>query len=218
LFLRFGLGFFFFAMPPQPELPRPAHLDHDSMLSQKFGKEVTNYFGSMYYSLLVNQLADLLSGSPLNRVSFLRGNHSFLKQAFDHATTQFMVFKGLSPLVKTPSEVAYAKFGDIKAIIPKSPFEKTEEELIKEYNSSISTPQLVFLGLDESKRDGLHYKNYIGAPQFAVDVTPKGSYEGAAKGVIAEFEKRGLSFVEGMRAMNFPADTGTLRASTWFLC
>ncbi len=35
-----------FAMP-QPELPRPAHLDHDSMLSRKFGKEVTNYFGSM---------------------------------------------------------------------------------------------------------------------------------------------------------------------------
>lgn len=35
------------AMPAQPELPRPAHIDHDSMLSRKFGKEVTNYFGSM---------------------------------------------------------------------------------------------------------------------------------------------------------------------------
>src|SRR5579859_4729484 len=33
-------------MPTQPELPRPAHIDHDSMLSRKFGKEVTNYFGS----------------------------------------------------------------------------------------------------------------------------------------------------------------------------
>ena len=34
-------------MPAQPELPRPAHIDHDSMLSRKFGKEITNYFGSM---------------------------------------------------------------------------------------------------------------------------------------------------------------------------
>src|SRR5271156_3465260 len=33
-------------MPTQPELPRPAHIDHDSMLSRKFGKEVANYFGS----------------------------------------------------------------------------------------------------------------------------------------------------------------------------
>ena len=33
-------------MPTQPELPRPAHIDHESMLSRKFGKEVTNYFGS----------------------------------------------------------------------------------------------------------------------------------------------------------------------------
>lgn len=27
-----------------PALPEPAHGDHDSMLSRKFGKEVANYF------------------------------------------------------------------------------------------------------------------------------------------------------------------------------
>lgn len=144
----------------------------------------------------------------MNRVSFLRGDHSFLKQAFDHGTTQFMVFRNLSPLVKSPSEVAYAKYNDIKSIIPSNPYEKTEEQIVKEYNSSISTPQLVFLGLDESKRNGLEYKNFIGAPQFALDITPKGSYEEEAKGVIADLEKRGLTFIEGMRAMNFPANVG----------
>jgi NAD+ diphosphatase len=120
-----------------------------------------------------------------------------------------MVFNNLSPLVKTPSVIAYAKQNDIKAIVPQNPYEKEEGEIIKEFNSSRSTPQLVFLGLDESKTDGLRYKNYTGAPQFAVDITPKGLYEEEAKGVIAEMEKRGLTFIEGMRAMNFPADIGT---------
>lgn len=30
---------------PHPELPQPAHLDRDSALGRKFGREVTNYFG-----------------------------------------------------------------------------------------------------------------------------------------------------------------------------
>lgn len=149
-----------------------------------------------------------VQGSPLNRVSFLRGDHSFLKQAFDHDTTQFMVFRNLSPLVRSPSEIAYAKQNELKPILPINPYDKTEEQIVKEFNSSLSTPQLVFLGLDESKKDGLQYKNYIGAPQFAIDITPKASYEDEAKGVIAEMEKRGLAFVEGMRAMNFPANIG----------
>lgn len=119
-----------------------------------------------------------------------------------------MVFRNLSPLVKTPSEIAYAHYSDLKSIIPANPFEKTEQELITEFNSSTSTPQLVFLGLDESTRNGLQYKNHVGAPRFAVDVTPKGSYEEEAKSLIAELEARGLTFVEGMRAMNFPAGTG----------
>lgn len=31
---------------PQPDLPHPAHIDRDSALGRKFGKEITNYFGS----------------------------------------------------------------------------------------------------------------------------------------------------------------------------
>ena len=80
--------------------------------------------------------------------------------------------------------------------------------MIKEYDSREKTPQLIFLGLDESDANGLKYKNFGGAPHFALDITPTAPYEEAANGVIAELEKKGLSFVEGMRAMNFPADVG----------
>jgi hypothetical protein len=31
--------------PPQPELPHPAHVEKDSALGRKFGKEIVNYFG-----------------------------------------------------------------------------------------------------------------------------------------------------------------------------
>jgi NAD+ diphosphatase len=144
----------------------------------------------------------------LNRVSFLRPDHPFLAQAIDHGTTKFMVFKNLSPLVETPSEISYASYSDLKSLIPTNPYEKSEEDLIKEFNSQKKIPQLIFLGLDERVKDGLTYKNYTGAPHFAFDITPVAPYAEAANGVIAEMEKKGLSFVEGMRAMAFPADVG----------
>jgi NAD+ diphosphatase len=145
----------------------------------------------------------------LNRVSFLRPDHPFLTQAFDHGTTKFMVFKNLSPLVKTASEISYASYSDLKLLIPTNPYEKSEEDTIKEFDSREKLPQLIFLGLDERVKDGLTYKNYTGAPHFAFDITPVAPYEETANGVIAEMEKKGLSFVEGMRAMAFPADVGT---------
>ena len=33
-------------VPPQPDLPHPAHIDKESALGKKFGKETPNYFGS----------------------------------------------------------------------------------------------------------------------------------------------------------------------------
>ncbi|KAI7246382.1 hypothetical protein KC352_g14178, partial [Hortaea werneckii] len=61
-------------MSSQPANPEPAP-DFDSMLSRKFGKETANYF----------------SGSPLNRVGFLRGDHQFLTQALKHPSTSFLL-------------------------------------------------------------------------------------------------------------------------------
>ena len=150
-----------------------------------------------------------VTGSPLNRVSFLRPDHPFLAQAFDHATTKFMLFKDLSPLVKTPSEISYASYCDLKSLIPTNPYEKPEEDMIKDFDSRKKIPQLIFLGLDERVKDGLSYKNYTGAPHFAFDITPVAPYEEAANGVIVRMEKKGLSFLEGMRALTFPADVGS---------
>ena len=196
-------------MPPQPELPHPDHVNVDSMLSRKFGREVTNYFGSKHRASLPSYSHFLiLPGSPLNRVSFLRSDHSFLSQALNHGSTRFMLFRDLRPLVHSPSEMAYAIFHDIKSIVPSNVYEKSEDDMIKEYNSTKTVPQLVFLGIDETQKDGLRYKNYMGAPQFAVDVTPKGSFESEASQIVAEMEKRGLRFLDGMRAMSFPPHVG----------
>ena len=63
---------------PVPDLP--VLPEDDSMLTRKFGREVANYF----------------SGSPLNRVSFLRTNYGFLAAAFAHPTTRILPMNGLA--------------------------------------------------------------------------------------------------------------------------
>ncbi len=80
--------------------------------------------------------------------------------------------------------------------------------MIKEFDSRKKIPQLIFLGLDESDKNGLSYKNYTGAPHFAFDITPVEPWIEETNGVIAELEKKDLTFVQGMRAMAFPADVG----------
>ncbi|EXJ93995.1 hypothetical protein A1O1_02388 [Capronia coronata CBS 617.96] len=173
-----------------PDLPQPAHLDRDSALARKFGREVTNYFG----------------GSPLNRLSFLRDDSTFLAGAFAHPSTKFILFKTLSPVIKSPTEIYYATYDEIKTLLPRNPFEKTEKEQIAEFDSSIDIPTLVFLGIDEKIKDGFAYKNFLGAPHFALDMTPKKTFEKEANELADKFLGAGLKFAEGMRAMSFPPD------------
>ncbi|KAF2467836.1 hydrolase, NUDIX family protein [Lindgomyces ingoldianus] len=181
---------------PQPDLPEPAHPDIDSMLSRKFGKEIANYF----------------SGSPLNRVSFLRPDHAFLSLALKHPSTSFLLFNKTEPLIKSPTELAYAKFKDVQPVIGNDPFEKSEEDQIKEYNSVAYTPQLVFLGLDESK-EGLIYKEYYkGQPYFALDITPKESVTEAAEKLIKDVEGQGMSFSRGRMHLSLPAQEAAIYA------
>ena len=177
---------------PQPELPDPAHHDLDSMLSRKFGREVANYF----------------SGSPLNRVSFLRANHDFISNALVSPATKFLLFNDLAPLAKDPTELAYATHQDVKALIGENPFEKTEEEMVKQYNSSVTLPLVLFLGLDERTKGGFSHDIYSGSPYFAIDVTPKGTVEKEANGVIEAMKAKGLQFVEGRMHMTLNAPEG----------
>jgi NAD+ diphosphatase len=145
----------------------------------------------------------------LNRVSFLRPDHAFLSQALKHPSTTFLLFNKLDPLIKSGSELAYAKFNEVQPIIGSDPFEKTEADVIKEYNSSTYVPQIVFLGLDERK-EGFQYKeHYKGQPYFAVDVTPKESVAAAAEALIKDVEAKGLSFSKERMHLSLPAQEGS---------
>lgn len=184
---------------PQPDLPEPVHAELDSMLSRKFGKEVANYF----------------SGSPLNRVSFLRTDHLFLSLALKHPSTSFLLFKNLEPLVKSPTQLAYASYKDVQPIIEDDPYSESEEELIKTYNSAYYEPQLIFLGLDDRDKESFEYKNhYKGAPFFALDITPKEPIASAAESLISRMESNGLSFSKGPMHLSLSAHEAAIYAAS----
>ncbi|KAI1321259.1 NUDIX hydrolase domain-like protein [Xylariaceae sp. FL0255] len=178
-----------------PALPILA--EDDSMLSRKFGREVINYF----------------SGSPLNRVSFLRTDHTFLSAAFSHPTTNFLLLDNYSPLAKDRATLAYVTKEDVVSLTGPDPFKKTEEEQIKEFNSGVTQPLILFLGLDEKNKSGFEYRDYKGSPYFAIDVTPKGTVEEKAKNVIeAAKAKEGLSFIPGGRLLTLNAPEAAIYA------
>ncbi|KAJ4377806.1 NADH pyrophosphatase [Neocucurbitaria cava] len=181
---------------PQPELPEPAHPTVDSMLSRKFGKEIANYF----------------SGSPLNRVSFLRPDHAFLTAALHHPSTTFLLFNKLEPLLKSPSELAQKKFEDVKPVIGNNPFERPEEDTIAQYNSSLYLPQIIFLGLDERKEGFVYKEHYKGQPWFAVDVTPTESVKEEAEKLVEKVKSEGLDFSKGRMHLSLPAQEAAIYA------
>jgi len=145
----------------------------------------------------------------LNRVSFLRPDHTFLSQALKHPSTTFLLFNNLEPLVKAPDHLAFRKFADVEAIIGGDPFHRSEEDTIAQYNSSLYQPQIIFLGLDE-RHQGFDYKGrYKGQPWFAVDVTPKESVKDAAEKLINGLKSESLDFSKGRMNLNLPAEQGT---------
>ena len=151
-------------------------------------------------------------GSPLNRVSFLRTDQAFLSAALRHPSTSFLLFNNLSPLAKDPTKLEYASFKDIQPLVGDDPYSKTEEQMISEYNSSLTIPQLLFLGLDEHKTSGFEWTIYHGSPYFALDVTPKGTISSAAEKLIESMKSRGLQFVEGRMHMSLPAEQAAIYA------
>ena len=151
-------------------------------------------------------------GSPLNRVAFLRSDHPFLSAALKHPSTSFLLLNNLAPLAHDPSKLAYASYKDVHSLIGDAPYAKSEDEMISDYNSTITIPQLVFLGLDERQKEGFEWTIYKGSPYFALDVTPKGSIEDNATSVIREMESRGLKFLEGRMHMSLPASSAAIFA------
>lgn len=175
------------------------------MLSRKFGREVANYF----------------SGSPLNRLGFLRADHVFLGRALKHPSTSFMLCKDLQPLVQSSDnkKLKYVKFEDVKPIIGEDPYARNEKEMLAQYNSEEVVPQMIFLGIDESVKEGLDYQGknrYVGAPFFAVDVTPRGSVKEACEELVKRVETGGAEFGKG-RLMELEASDGMFLGGIWGL-
>lgn len=144
----------------------------------------------------------------MNRVSFLRADHTFLSSALRHPSTTFILFKSIEPLLSSPTSLARVSYSDVEPIIGKDIFNTTEDDVIAQYNSSLYIPQIVFLGLDESKEGFVYKEHYKGQPWFAVDVTPKESVKDAAEKLISNLQTRGLDFSKGRMHMSLPAEEG----------
>lgn len=121
-----------------------------------------------------------------------------------------MLFNALAPLGRDPSHLEYLAYQEVKQFLGGDLYNKPEAELIAKYNSSKMTPQLVFLGLDEHHKSGFKWRDYHGAPHFALDVTPKGSIASAAESLIADLKSRGLQFVEGRLNLSLPASQAAI--------
>lgn len=125
-----------------------------------------------------------------------------------HPSTSFLLFNNNGPLVKDPSKLAFANYKDVQGLIGDDPFKSSEKQLVAEYNSSITRPLLVLLGLDEKRKDGFTYKRWSGAPFFALDVTPTGTLQKQAQSVIEAMEAKGLKFHQGRSHMEFSREEG----------
>lgn len=150
-----------------------------------------------------------MPGSPLNRVSFLRPDTTFLSQALKHDTSRFILFKDLNPLVKSADKLAYASYKDVEPAVG-DPFSASEDDIIKQFNSSSYLPQLIFLGLDESKKQGgfAYKEHYAGQPYWALDITPRASVTEAAEALIKKVEGEGLYFAQGRMQLSLIAPEG----------
>lgn len=166
----------------------------DSFLNIKYGREVENYY----------------SGSPLNRLSFLRPNHEFLSAAFTHDTAKFLCLQDLAPLASDTFQLCFVTRADLESLIKKNPFAKTEEQMLSDFDSSDISPLVLFLGVEEKAKAGFVYQQYAGAPYFAIDITPKDGYREDALQLAKVFESNGFQFLRTRSSMELGVEEGRL--------
>lgn len=184
---------------PPPQLPEhPALKNDDSMLTKRFGKEVINYY----------------AGSSLNRYSFLRADYSFLRKAATSSTARYIALKNLDALVANKSELAYFTFDDVKPLVGSEAFSSSEDDSIKAYDSTHTSPLVVFLGMledNESKDDIISstgHGDIKGHPYFALDITPKAPFAEKVEAFIKTQEAKGHLIDSNARAMNLHPESG----------
>ena len=149
----------------------------------------------------------------MNRVSFLRTDNNFLSSALKHPSATFLLFNNLAPLGKDVTQLQYVSYDDVQAFIGSNPYGKSEEETLSEYDSSVITPQLVFLGLNEGQETGFVWKTiYRGSPCFALDVTPRSTLAPMASKLVEQLKARNLQFLEGRMNTSLPAPDAAIYA------
>ena len=139
-----------------------------------------------------------------------------MTQAIQHTSTSFLLLKDLAPLAHDPSRLAYASYQDVKPLIGDSPYTQTEDKLIESYDSSKTTAQLVFLGLDErvsGTTDFLTYTSYKGKPYFALDITSKSPIAQACEDLTSKMKDKGLTFLEGRMHLSLSAEEAAMTAT-----
>lgn len=122
-----------------------------------------------------------------------------------------MLLNNLAPLTRSPAELYTAKYDEVRRLVAPDFFDRSEEDMIKNFDSRKTNPNLIFLGLDESnKENGMAWKIYTGTPFFALDVTPRGSeaQQSAAKDVVSALEEQGLSFFQTRVISTFTPEEG----------
>lgn len=179
----------------------------DSMLTRKFGQEVINYY----------------SGTRLNRYSFLRADAAFLRRAAVSPATRYVALNNLNAVAVDKTQLATFGYDDVKPLIGAEPaFAAEEKTAIAQYDSTTSSPLVVFLGLVDGAIGGTAapaeavelettaHGKVNAQPYFAVDVTPRDSYKEAAEAFQKTFEGRGLSIEANPRAMALLPEHGTI--------
>ena len=178
-------------MPEHPELMR-AHDDDGSVLAKKYGPGVTNYY----------------SGSPLNRLSFLREDNEFLARAFSSPDAQFVALNDFAPLVHDPATIRPIRLEDFVSVSGPEPFKLSGKELVAAYDSRVTNPLIVFLGIREDEVSEFKVRDFRGCPWFAVDLTPRGSYADAAQKVIEKLTSDGSTFLKSARQNTLSSELG----------
>lgn len=185
-----------------PEVPALAN--DDSMLTRKFGKEVVNYY----------------SGSRLNRYSFLRADSAFLRRAAASPRARFYALENLNPVVTETNTLASLTLADVAELVGKEPFKLEENDAIAAYDSTVTAPILVFLGMMDAAEaaaiETTGHGEVKGDPVFAVDLSATGSHAEAAKTVIEGIKARGFSVEPNPRSMRLLPEFGKRSVPAYF--
>ncbi|KAI8328609.1 hypothetical protein EDC96DRAFT_452768 [Choanephora cucurbitarum] len=145
-----------------------------------------------------NQVA-VFAGSPLNRFGWKRNDHTFLASKARARNSKYLVLNGLQAIYNTEGSLQYLSYSDVASAVDRVYLQDSAVP-----NNSDTT--LVFLGMDErQKEESVAY--------WALDITPKGTYEQEYTKLIQELESRGFEFCRTLpRAFSMDKEASSILA------